>query len=460
MLNTLHSAASFIVAIGVLVAFHEFGHFWVARRFGIKVLKFSIGFGRPLWSRRGADGVEYIVAMIPLGGYVKLLDARDADVVIPPQDLPRAFNRQPVWKRIAVFAAGPVFNFLLAIAFYWVLYMVGVPGVKPVIDEPPPGSVAAKAGFKAGEQIVALDGDTVATWSVLNGELVAHVLDRGVTSFRIRSADGSERNVEVDLSAVHVDPALLFDELGLSPFEPPVAPVIGEVIAGGAAAQAGFQPDDRVLTVDGETVASFKTLRRIISARPGQVAKFGIERAGQTLELSAIIGSETVGGKAIGRMGFTGKPADASVAGQGDLWQDLRAELRLDPLAAASAALYQTWQVSELTLRLLHRMVIGEVSVKNVSGPIQIAQAAGFSASVGVVAFLSFVALISISIGVFNLLPIPMLDGGQILFGLIEAVKGSPLSDRLQMAGQQVGLTLLLLLMGLALYNDVASVIG
>ena len=216
MLDTLHSAGSFIVAIGVLVAFHEFGHFWVARRFGIKVLKFSIGFGRPLWSRRGKDGVEYIVAMIPLGGYVKLLDEREADVVIPPQDLPFAFNRQSVWKRIAVFAAGPVFNFLLAIAFYWLLYMVGVPGMKPVIDEPPSGTVAAKAGFKLGEQIVALDDKPIATWSVLRGELLDQALNHGDTVFRVRAADGSERSVKVDLRAVRIDPALLFDDLGFA----------------------------------------------------------------------------------------------------------------------------------------------------------------------------------------------------------------------------------------------------
>eukprot|EP00611_Tribonema_gayanum_P020150 TRINITY_DN3620_c0_g1_i1.p1 TRINITY_DN3620_c0_g1~~TRINITY_DN3620_c0_g1_i1.p1 ORF type:complete len:457 (+),score=117.59 TRINITY_DN3620_c0_g1_i1:52-1422(+) len=456
MLDTLHSAGSFIVAIGVLVAFHEFGHFWVARRFGIKVLKFSIGFGRPLWSRRGKDGVEYIVAMIPLGGYVKLLDEREADVVIPPQDLPFAFNRQSVWKRIAVFAAGPVFNFLLAIAFYWLLYMVGVPGMKPVIDEPPAGTVAAKAGFKLGEQIVALDDKPIATWSVLRGELLDQALNHGDTVFRVRAADGSERSVKVDLRSVRIDPALLFDDLGLSPFDPPVPAVVGEVMAGSAAAQAGFQPGDKVLSIDGVAMPSFQALRRTVTARPGQVAKFGIERAGNAQELSAIIGSEGSGSQAVGRMGFTAQ----RVAGQGDLWQDLRAEVRLDPLAAASAALHQTWQVSALTLRLLYRMVIGDVSVKNVSGPIQIAQAAGFSASAGIVAFLTFVALVSVSIGIFNLLPIPMLDGGQILFGLIEAVKGSPLSDRVQMAGQQVGMTLLLLLMGLAFYNDVASVIG
>lgn len=456
MLDTLHSAGSFIVAIGVLVAFHEFGHFWVARRFGIKVLKFSIGFGRPLWSRRGKDGVEYIVAMIPLGGYVKLLDERDSEVVIPPQDLPRAFNRQSVWKRIGVFAAGPAFNFLLAISFYWLLYMVGVPGMKPAIDEPPANTVAARAGLHAGEQIVAIDDHPIATWSVLRGELLEQALNHGKTRFTVRATDGQTRSLDVDLSAVRIDPALLFEDLGLAPFDPPLPAVVGEVMPGSAAAQAGFQPGDKVLSLDDEPVPSFQALRRAVTARPGQAIRFGIERAGQHQELTAIVGSEGSGSKVVGRMGFTVQ----RVAGQGDLWQDLRAEVRLDPLAAASAALNQTWQVSALTLRLLYRMVVGEVSVKNVSGPIQIAQAAGFSASAGLAAFVTFVALVSVSIGIFNLLPIPMLDGGQILFGLIEAVKGSPLSDRVQMAGQQVGMTLLLLLMGLAFYNDVASVIG
>ena len=456
MLETLHSAGSFIVAIGVLVAFHEFGHFWVARRFGIKVLKFSIGFGRPLWSRRGRDGVEYIVATIPLGGYVKLLDEREAEVVIPPQDLPHAFNRQPVWKRIGVYAAGPAFNFLLAIAFYWLLYMVGVPGMKPVIDEPPAGTVAARAGLHAGDQIVALDDQPIATWSVLRSELLDHALNQGDTRFRVRAADGAERTVTVDLHAVRIDPALLFDDLGLSPFDPPRPAVVGDVVAGGAAAEAGFQSGDKVLSIDGEPVASFQALRRTILARPGQVARFAIERRGQPIELSAIIGSDGSGANAVGRMGFTGQ----IMAGKADLWQDLRAEVQLDPVAAASAAVQQTWQISALTLRLLYRMVVGEVSVKNVSGPIQIAQAAGYSANAGLVAFVTFVAMVSVSIGIFNLLPIPMLDGGQILFGLIEAVKGSPLSERVQLAGQQVGMTLLLLLMGLAFYNDVASVIG
>ena len=456
MLDSLHSLVSFIVAIGVLVAFHEFGHFWVARRFGIKVLKFSIGFGRPLWTRRGRDGVDYQLAMIPLGGYVKLLDEREADVVIPPSDLPHAFNRQPVATRIAVYAAGPAFNFLLAIVFYWGLYMAGVPGRKPVIDEPPAGTVAAAAGLASGEEVLMLGSDRIRTWSELNAQLLQHALNRGTAELRVRSATGEERLVGLDMNHVRIDPALLFDDLGLVPYEVPAPAVVGEVLPGSPAAQAGFQAGDRIVTMDGAEVRSFQAMRRTVLGRAGQVVQFGVERAGNRLELDVIVAAETVGGKTVGRIGL----AAAAVTGQADLWQDLMVVVRLDPLAAASAALRQTWQVSELTLRLLVRMIVGDVSVKNVSGPIQIAQAAGFSASVGIGAFLTFVALVSISIGIFNLLPIPMLDGGQSLFGLIEAVKGSPLSDRVQMAGQQMGMTLLLMLMGLAFYNDVASVIG
>ncbi len=456
MLDTLHSAAAFIVAIGVLVAFHEFGHFWVARRFGIKVLKFSIGFGKPLWSRRGKDGVEYIVAAIPLGGYVKLLDEREADTVIAPVDLPRAFNRQPVAKRIAVYAAGPAFNFILAIAFYWVLYMVGVPGMKPVIAEPPAGSLAAVAGLHAGDRVLSLDQRPIPTWSSLRAELLDKALAKRNTAFVVAVAGGGERSLSIDLGKARVDPVLLFEDLGLVPFEPPIPAVVGQVVPGEAAERAGLKVGDRITAIDGQPVLSFQDLRRQVSARPGQLAKFSVERADAVQEISIIIGSDGSHGETVGRIGL----APQRMATEGDLWQDLRAEEQLGPLAAASAALHQTWQVSALTVRLLYRMVVGDVSVKNVSGPIQIAQAAGYSASAGIGAFLTFVALVSVSIGVFNLLPIPMLDGGQILFGLIEAVKGSPLSERVQAAGQQLGLTLLLMLMGLAFYNDVASVIG
>ncbi|GAC1623032.1 MAG: sigma E protease regulator RseP [Nevskia sp.] len=454
MLDTLWNIGSFIVAIGVLVAFHEFGHFWVARRLGIRVLKFSVGFGRPLWRRKAADGVEYIVASIPLGGYVKMLDEREGEVAAA--DRPYAFNVQPVWKRILVFAAGPSFNFLLAIAFYWALYVTGVPGMKPVIAEPAAGSIAAAAGLHGGDQITRLGETPIQTWSVLRSELLDRALGHGTAAVAVKGRDGNERSATLDMSKVRVDPELLFEDLGLQAYEPPIQPVLGDLVPGEAADQAGFKPGDRILSLDGEAISSFQELRKHVNAKPGQILKARIQRGDEQLELTAIVGMHSEGGKTIGRLGV----GPRRVAADEVLWQDLRAELRLSPLAAVPAALNQTLQFSGLTLRLLYRMLLGEVSVKNVSGPIQIAQAAGYSASAGITAFLGFVAAISVSIGIFNLLPIPILDGGQILFGLIEAVKGSPLSERVQIAGQQIGLVLLALLMGLAFYNDIMRQIG
>lgn len=445
---------SYIVAIGVLVAFHEFGHYWVARRLGIKVLKFSVGFGKALWTRRAKDGVEWQIGSIPLGGFVKLLDEREGPVA--PEDLPRAFNRQPVAKRIAVFAAGPVFNFLLAVALYWGMYLIGVPGMKPLIAEPAPGTLAAAAGLHARDRIDRVDDTAIPVWSVLREELLSRALARNPAMLAVHGADGSERQVALDPGAAGVDPEQFFDKLGLEPWDPPIEPVIGELVKDGPASRAGFQSGDRLLRVDGQPVLSFQQLRQYISERPGHLLKAEIQRGDQQLAIGVILATEKAGDKPVGRLGV----APARMADAADLWQDSRASLRLSPWAAVPAALNQTRQVSVLTLHLLYRMLVGDVSVKNVSGPIQIAQAAGSSASAGPVAFFGFIALVSISIGIFNLLPIPMLDGGQILFGLIEAVKGSPLSERMQLAGQQVGLTLLMLLMGLAFYNDIMRQIG
>ena len=454
MLDVLWSLSAFIVAIGVLVAFHEFGHFWVARRLGIKVLKFSVGFGKPLWSRKAADGVEYVIATIPLGGYVKMLDEREGEVA--EVDRPRAFNVQPAWKRIVVFAAGPLFNFLLAIAFYWALYVTGVPGMKPMIAEPAANSVAAAAGLHAGDEITRLGDTPIQTWTVLRSELLDRALSHSRVVAVVTLRDDSERTVTLDMAAVRVDPELVFDDLGLQSYQPPLSPVLGNVTPDSPGASAGFKSGDRVLKLDGEPINSFQELQKHVSAKPGQILKALVQRGDEQLELTAVVGTHTENGKSIGRLGVE----RLRVAADDVLWQDLRAELRLSPLAAVPAALNQTLQFSELTLRLLYRMMLGEVSVKNVSGPIQIAQAAGYSASAGITVFLGFVAAISVSIGIFNLLPIPILDGGQILFGLIEAVKGSPLSERLQIAGQQVGLVLLALLMGLAFYNDIMRQIG
>jgi regulator of sigma E protease len=454
MLEGLWDVGSYIVAISILVAFHEFGHFWVARRFGVKVLRYSIGFGKPIWKRTAKDGVDYQIGSIPLGGYVKLLDEREGEVAIA--DLPRAFNRQPVWARIAVYAAGPVFNFILAIAFYWLLFVAGIPGIKSVVAEPTAGSAAARAGLHEGDQILSLDGDPTPTWAQLRTDLLDRALAHGSVVTQVRSREGVERQVTLDLSEVRVDPEKLFDDVGLQTYEPPIPPVLGDILPDSAASHSGLKAGDRIESVDGVAVDSFQSMRLAVSARAGKTVTIGYSRNGQSATTQVTLGTETSSGKPLGQLGARSMP----VSPDNKLWQDLRAEMRLTPLAAVPAALAQTWQVSGLTLKLLHRMLIGEVSVKNVSGPIQIAQAAGFTASHGWVSFLGFMALVSVSLGIFNLLPVPILDGGQILYALIEAVKGSPLSERMQVMGQQMGLVMLALLMGLAIFNDISRSFG
>jgi regulator of sigma E protease len=451
MLEVLWNLGSYIVAISILVAFHEFGHFWVARRLGVKVLRYSIGFGKPIWKRTAKDGVDYQIGSIPLGGYVKLLDEREGEVAAA--DLPHAFNRQPVWARIAIFAAGPVFNFILAIAFYWLLFVIGIPGVKAVIAEPAAQSAAARAGLHEGDQIVSLDGEATPTWAQLRTGLLDRALAHGNVVVQVRSHEGLERQTTLDLTQVRVDPEKLFDDIGLDQFQPILPPVLGQIVANSAAQKAGLKTGDTVLTVDDESIASFQQLKAVVSARPDKRVRIDYERNSQHLFADVTLASRSEGGKTIGSLG-------AGPALDDKLWQDLRAELRLGPIAAVPAAFAETWDWSKRTLQLLERMLVGEISVKNVSGPIQIAEAAGFTASHGLVPFFSFLAMVSISLGIFNLLPVPILDGGQILFALIEAVKGSPLSERTQLLGQQAGLTLLALLMGLAIFNDISRSFG
>ncbi|MFA5939403.1 MAG: RIP metalloprotease RseP [Sinimarinibacterium sp.] len=451
MLDVVWSVAGFLIAISVLVAFHEFGHYWVARRCGVKVLRFSIGFGRPVWTRRTRDGVEWVVSALPLGGYVKMLDEREQDVA--PGERHLAFNNAGVWRRIAIVAAGPVFNFGLAILLYWCTYVIGVPGLKPILAAPVAQSVAAHQGIQEGDEVLSIDGEAVATWTDLHTKLIDHALDQGQVVLDLRQADGAAREVLFDLSGVRIEPEFLFDDIGLKPFEPRLPALLDEILPGEAAEAAGVRVGDELVSFNDTPIESWQQWAQWVRAHPGEVVQLGLRRNSQLLSLRVVIGSHHEGERTVGRFG-------AAVANPGDLWQDLRAVSRLGVFDAGAEAVTQTWRMSWLTLRMLGRMVTGDVSVKNVSGPIQIAQVAGISAQIGLVSFLSFMAVVSVSLGVLNMLPVPVLDGGHLLYYVVEALTGSPVSERTQAAGQRLGLTLLALLMGLAFYNDIVRLLN
>lgn len=449
MSGILTSALAFVVAIAVLVAVHEFGHFWVARRLGIKVLRFSIGFGRPLWRRAGADGTEYWISAIPLGGYVKMLDEREGDV--PPEDLPRSFNQQSPPRRIAVLLAGPAFNFLFAIAAYWIMFVVGVPAITPLVGDIEPDSPAAVAGLRPGDRIVAVGGTATDTMMDAQLGLLDAMVPGGRASLEVEGPDGGRRALSIaydgDTHAL-TEPGAMFPGLGIGLWRPEIPAVIGEVLPEGTAARSGLAPGDRVVSAAGRPVADWNELVALIRARPNESIDLVVERDGAHRSLALSVGAADDEGERVGRIGAAPRVDPA-------LWDPVRSEQRFGPLGAVAQAASETWRMSALTVTMLGRMVLGQVSVKNISGPINIAQAAGFTAAAGATAFLSFLAIVSISLGIINLLPIPLLDGGQIVFQCVEIAKGSPVSERTQVIGQQVGILLLLMLMTFAFYNDI-----
>ncbi|MCI0435783.1 MAG: RIP metalloprotease RseP, partial [Gemmatimonadetes bacterium] len=444
MTPVLISVLAFVIAISVLVAVHEFGHFWVARRLGFRVLRFSIGFGRPLWRRAGADGTEYVIAAIPLGGYVKLLDEREGPV--EPHELARSFTRRPVWQRLVVLLAGPAFNFLFAILAYWALFMWGVPQTLPVIGNVTADSHAARGGLRSGDVIVRVGEERTPDPKAAIFALLADLLDDGSAKLLVRSGSGGERQVALNVPSATerhelTEPGALLEGLGFDFSPPPVPPIVERSITGSSAAEAGIESGDRIVAVDGQAMPTGSVLVEYIRVRPGERVMLTVRRDGSERAVPVTIRAEQQDGVSIGRIGVELR----------------RVELqRLGPLTALGRAGAETWEMSQLTVTMLWNMVMGRVSVKNISGPINIAAFAGETARVGLRPFLTFLAIVSISLGVLNLLPIPILDGGQMLFQLIEWAKGSPLSERAQALGQQVGIALLLLLMSLAFYNDIS----
>lgn len=455
MSGFLISVFSFLVAIGILVAVHEWGHYIVARMMGVKVLRFSIGFGRPLWIvRYGEDQTEFCLSSIPVGGYVKLLDERDCAVTLKDQD--RALNRQSIPARIAILFAGPGMNFLFAILAYWCMFVAGVPGIKPVIGAVDPQSVSDRAGLVAGDHVVGVGERTVSTWEGTILAMLDSLLADGDIPLQVAGEDGQERLVILRTAGEEsnlTEPGQLFIGLGFQPWSPDLPPVIDEITPGGSAERAGLLSGDEVIEADGTAISSWPQWVEFVRARPNQRVEALVLRDGGQIKLFIDIGEIQSDGDRVGRIG-------ASVSIPDDLYAEMRSERRYGLIEAWPAAISKTWEMVALTVRMAGSMITGGVSVKNISGPINIAQYAGYSASGGFVQFLSFLAIVSISLGILNLLPIPLLDGGQIFYQLLEAAKGSPLSERAQIFGQQIGVFFLLLLMSFAFYNDLARIFG
>ena len=455
-MDILYSIIAFIVALGLLVTVHEFGHFWVARRLGIKVLTFSVGFGRALWSYRAGKGeTEYVVAMIPLGGYVKMLD--ESEGTVAAHERHRAFNRQPLWSRVAVVVAGPAFNFLFAILAYWCMYMIGVQGLRPVVDEVVPGTIAERAGFHAGDEVRSVQDGEVVTWQSAMQSIIAASLDEGEIVIEVVDASGRPRERVVAGGAIVPDDLTrgrFFDHLGLSPARPALPAVIGEVVSGDPAERDGLRPGDRVVRAAGERVADWSSWVRIVRAHPGRTIMVEVERDGAGLEVRLTPDAEeTADGVRFGRIGAAAHSPEA-------YFERFYVTERHDPWSALSGGVVKTVEISGLTLRMMWKMLLMEVSLENLSGPIGIAEYAGTSAQIGLARFLEFLGIVSVSLGILNLLPIPLLDGGHLLYYAVEFVRGRPVSEAARLVGQRFGIALLVGLMGLALYNDLARLLG
>ncbi|MGQ0546126.1 MAG: RIP metalloprotease RseP [Betaproteobacteria bacterium] len=447
-MGLLHTIVAFIVALGVLIVVHEYGHYLAARLCRVKVLRFSVGFGRPLaaW-RLGRDRTEWVIAAVPFGGYVKMLDEREGPV--PPAEAGRAFNRQSVWRRFFIVVAGPAFNFMFAVLVYAGLYMHGLPEARPVLAAPPAGSVAAAAGLRPGDTVRAVDGQAVATWQEVRWRVLQAALQRQPVSLETQNERGHIAVVTLDLRdypAAEVEADAL-ERIGLRLYRPPLEPVLGQVVAGGPAERAGLAPGDRIVRAANRPVESWEALVAAVRAHPGKPLPLVVERGGATRQVEVVPDAIGVAGERIGRIN-AGPHVPAAHA------EKMLVRVQLGPLESLARALDKTADISVFSLKMLGRMLIGEVSWKHLSGPVTIADFAGQSASLGWISYLTFLALISISLGVLTLLPIPLLDGGHLMYYLIEIVKGTPVSERAMELGQRVGLALLLVMMAFAFYND------
>jgi regulator of sigma E protease len=447
-----------LVALGLLITFHELGHFLVARSLGVRVLKFSIGFGKKLWSRKGRDGTEYVIAVIPLGGYVKMLDEREAEV--EDHDLDQAFNRKSVWARIAIVIAGPAFNLIFTLLAFWLMFLVGMPESRPVIGEV--SGIAASAGIKTGDRIISLDGQSTDTWTHAILGLITRALDRDIVTVVVEDANDQQRQIQLDLGQLGSDfrEEKTLQAIGITPWRAKFPAIVGEVSPGSPAYRAGFKVGDRIISVGGEQVPDWAWVGSLIQKHGSadQPLTVTVERAGGNLELSVAPEKNSTGAFSSRLiLGITNQPPDADLQAQVSRAYFMHQYGLVDGFLAASS---EMWRLTRSTLGLLGRMVTGTASVRNLSGPISIAQFANSSANAGLSSFLFFLGAISLSLGILNLLPIPILDGGHLLYYLIELAKGSPVSDQIQAKGQYIGLLALFSLMGLAFFNDILRLIG
>lgn len=434
--------------LGVLIVVHELGHYLAAKWCGVKVLRFSVGFGRILWSRRfGQDGTEWVVSAFPLGGYVKMLDEREGDV--PAEEAHRAFNRQGVGRRSLIVAAGPAANFVLAIAIYWIVFFAGSEELLPVLGTPPSGTPAAEAGVRNGEQVRRVDGEAPATWSDLRWLLTQKAVGQERVTLEVIDQHGDIAVRQLALRTAgengwEGDPV---ERLGIVFFKPQTPPVIGKVLPGSPGEVAGLRPGDRVLAIDGRPVSLWMDFVAVVRDSVSRALRLEVDRGGQVFVAELVPEAVPERGRTVGKVGV-------AVADTGEGLPKLRAYVRHGFLESGRRALVETWEKSWFSLVMMGRMLTGEVSWRNLSGPVTIADYAGQSARLGIDYYLRFMALISISLGVLNLLPIPLLDGGHLLYHMIEVVRRRPLSERAMGIGQQIGMSILFALMAFAFFND------
>ncbi|MDH0318710.1 MULTISPECIES: sigma E protease regulator RseP [Aeromonas] len=446
--GVLWNIGAFIVALGLLVAVHEFGHFWVARRCGVKVERFSIGFGKAIWRRLGKDGTEYVLALIPLGGYVKMLDGRVDE--LKPGEEAQAFNHKSVWARMAIVAAGPMANFVFALFAFWLMFMIGVPSVKPVVGEVRPASIVAEAGILPGMEIVGVGGEETGDWESVTYALISHLGDDSV-QLKLKAANTSyavDKTLQLAGWKFDPDKESPIGSLGIVPLGGKVLPVVEAVVPSSASEKAGLQIGDRIKGVDGDAITEWTQFVERVQQSPAQPLQVTVERGGSEMILILTPDGKKVKGQLVGFVGLSPQLVP--------LPDEYRTLLQYGPLQALWHGVQKTWSLITLTFDMIGKLIGGIVSLDNLSGPISIAKGAGSSADYGLVYFLGFLALISVNLGIINLFPLPVLDGGHLVYFLIEAITGKPVSEKIQEVGFRIGAAILMLLMGIALFNDFA----